>query len=257
MDRRKIFKGCLAAVVLAASACTTHYEMSGVERTRILVDSRYDAVPDAQAAAFLSPYRQHVDSMMNPVVGRTARYLERGRPEGLLSNLLPDILVWASSQYGERPDFGVYNYGGIRAALPAGDVTLGDVLDVAPFENKICFGTLKGSDVLALFQQFMGMGGQGVSHGVRIVYDKNLQLRSAAINGKPVDPEASYRFVTIDYVAQGNDKMEAFQRKTDYVAPQDASNNSREIINNYFREKAAKGELVDAEIEGRIIIEDQ
>ena len=32
----------------------------------------------------------------------------------------------------------MYNKGGIRADLTKGDVTYGDILDVAPFENKIC-----------------------------------------------------------------------------------------------------------------------
>jgi len=201
--RKKLVWGGMIALLSLVTSCHTSYQMSGIERTRILVDSRYDQEPDARAEAFLLPYRLHVDSVMNPVVGYTARYLERGQPEGLLSNLLPDILVWASDKYGEKPDFGVYNYGGIRGAFPAGKVTLGDVLDVAPFENKICFGTLRGSDVLELFGQFALMGGQGVSHGVYIVYDKQGKLVSATIHGKPVDPEAKYRFVTLDYLAHG------------------------------------------------------
>ena len=138
-------------LLLTTVSCRSHYQLSGVQRTRMLVDKRYDQQPDQQAAAYILPFKQHVDSVMNPVVGRTARYMERGIPEGLLSNLLPDILVWASPRYGEKPDFAVYNYGGIRAALPAGDVTLGDILDVAPFENKICFGTLSGKTCSSFF----------------------------------------------------------------------------------------------------------
>ena len=249
------FFGC-AAILLLTASCHTHYQLSGVQRTRMLVDSRYDQQPDAQAAAYIIPFKQHVDSMMNPVVGRTARYMERGTPEGLLSNLLPDILIWGSQRYGETPDFAVYNNGGIRAALPAGDVTLGDILDVAPFENKICFGTLSGKDVLELFQQFSTIGAH-VSHGVCIVYDKDLKLREATINGKPVDPEGSYRFVTIDYVAQGNDGLTAFKKKTDFKPHTTAADNSRVIITDYFRDKTAKGEVVDAEIEGRIQIENE
>ena len=65
------------------------------------------------------------------------------RPESDLSNLLADILVWAAKDYGESPVLGIYNMGGIRADLTKGDVTYGDVLDVAPFENKICFTTLR------------------------------------------------------------------------------------------------------------------
>lgn len=243
-----------AALLSVTVSCRSHYQLSGVQRTRMLVDSRYDSQPDQQAAAYIIPYKQQVDKQMNPVVGRTARYLESGIPEGLLSNLLPDILMWASSRYDEKPDFAVYNHGGIRAALPAGDITLGDILDVAPFENKICFGTLSGKDVLQLFQQFTIVGAH-VSHGVRLVYDKNLKLLEATIGGKPVDPEASYRFVTIDYVAGGNDGMTAFKNKTDFRACTTPADNSRDIITDYFRDKMAKGEAVDAQLEGRVRFE--
>ena len=133
------------------TSCRSHYVMSGIERSRILVDSRYDALNDAQVDAFMAPYKHVVDSMMSPVVGEVARYMAAHRPESELSNLLADILMWAAERYNEKPVFGVYNMGGIRAGLAKGKVTYGDVLDVAPFENKIAFLTLSGEKVLELF----------------------------------------------------------------------------------------------------------
>ena len=254
MKTKNILFIAFAVLLTTMGSCRSHYQLSSVERTRMLVDKRYDQQPDANTAAYMAPYTQHVDSLMNPLVGRTARFMERGTPEGLLSNLLPDILVWASDRYGEKPDFAVYNNGGIRAALPAGDVTLGDILDVAPFENKICFSTLSGKDVLELFQQFTIIGAH-VSHGVRLVYDKNLKLLEATVNGKPVDPDGSYRIVTIDYVANGNDGLEAFKKKTGFKPHTTPADNSRDLIIEYFRDKMAKGETVDAQIEGRIQFE--
>ena len=115
MKTKSVFLALAALVLL--SGCKSHYQLSNVSRTRILVDKRFDQQPDAVAAAYLIPYTQHVDSLMNPLVGRTAEYLDRGIPEGLLSNLLPDIFMWASSRYNEKPDFAMYNYGGIRAAV--------------------------------------------------------------------------------------------------------------------------------------------
>lgn len=116
-----------------------------------LVDKRFDQNPDAQAAVFIAPYKHKVDSIMSPVVGETAHYMAAGRPESELSNLLCDILVWAGKDFEEKPVFSVYNMGGIRAALAKGKQTVGDVNDMAPFENKICFLTLTGKDVLELF----------------------------------------------------------------------------------------------------------
>lgn len=242
-------------VGMMIASCRSHYVMSGIERSRILVDSRYDALNDAQADAFMAPYKHVVDSMMSPVVGEVAKYMAAHRPESELSNLLADILMWAAERYGEKPVFGVYNMGGIRAGLAKGKVTYGDVLDVAPFENKIAFLTLSGEKVLELFRQMASSGGEAVSHGVQLVITKDHQLKSAKINGEDVDPNASYRIVSIDYVIQGNDRMEAFKAKTNVNSPQEERNNLRYIIMDYFREQMQQGQVVDREIEGRIIVE--
>lgn len=244
-----------ALSVLLLGSCRTQYELKSIERSRILVDARYDAQPDEAAAQFLAPYKSKVDSVMGPKVGRSARYMTAQRPEGTLSNLLSDILVWASKDYGETPDFGVYNMGGVRADLPAGDVTYGDVLDVAPFENKIAFVTLTGQDVLDLFSQMAGRGGEGVSHAVRLVISKAGKLVSASVNGEPVDVQRKYRVATIDYLLGGTDKMVAFKLGTEVNSPSDVSNNTRFIIMNYFRDMEKQGKVVDAQIEGRITVE--
>ena len=247
----------IGAVVVGMmiTSCRSHYVMSGIERSRILVDSRYDALNDAQADAFMAPYKHVVDSMMSPVVGEVAKYMAAHRPESELSNLLADILMWAAESYDEKPVFGVYNMGGIRSGFAKGKVTYGDVLDVAPFENKIAFLTLSGEKVLELFQQMALSGGEAVSHGVQLVITKDHRLKSAKINGEDVDPNASYRIVSIDYVIQGNDRMEAFKAKTNVNSPQEERNNLRYIIMDYFREQMQQGQVVDREIEGRIIVE--
>ena len=254
MHTHHIYIAALAAVTAVLGSCATRYQLTGISRSRILIDSRYDATPDAQAAAFVKPFAAQVDSTMSPVVGRAARYLAKSRPEGELSDLLPDILLWAAPRFGEKPDFSVYNYGGIRAAIAAGDVSVGDILDVAPFENKICFLSLKGTKVKELFTQIAARFGECVSHGVRLVIGPDSTLVSATLHGRPIDDAATYRIATLDYVAQGNDGMTAFKAKTDVRAPQDEANNVRYLIMDYFREKAAKGEEVDCPTEGRITV---
>ena len=244
----------LATMAMLASGCQSHYEVASVQRSRILVDARYDANPDEQAAEFLKPYKHVVDSIMGPVVGRSAKYMTAQRPEGELSNLLADILVWAAKDYGEKVDFGVYSMGGVRADLPKGTVTYGDVLDIAPFENKIAFGTMTGAEVLELFGQMAAVGGEGVSHSVRMVITKDGKLESATINGEAIDPAKEYRLTTIDYLLGGTDKMEAMKKCRNVNAPKDASNNSRFIIMNYFRDMQKQGKEVNAEIEGRVTV---
>ena len=246
----------LPVVVLTAlfSACASHYQVTGVSLTRILVDTVYDAHPDETAVAFLAPYKHQVDSVMGPVVGIAACDMAANRPEGNLSNLLPDIFVYMAKYYQETPDFSVYNMGGIRAALTKGEVTYGDVLDVAPFENKICFLTLTGEKVMELFSQIAKRGGEGVSRGVQLVITREGELVSARLHGKEIDPQADYRIATIDYLIQGNDGMPALASGFNLNTPKDKKNNVRFIIRDYFHEMLMKGETVDAKVEGRIVV---
>ena len=241
-----------ALLAMMAAGCTSHYEIASVSRQRLLIDNRYDRQPDADAAAFLAPYKAKVDSVMSPVMGIAARDMDKRRPESEISNLLPDILMWASRDYGEQPDFAVYNIGGIRAALSKGTVTYGDINDIAPFENKIAFTTLTGAKVLELFQQIAHRGGEGVSHGVELVITKDGQLVSARLNGQEIDPQRQYRAVTIDYIVQGNDGMPAFRDGTNLRSPQGELDNSRFLIMNYFKAMHAQGKVVDGKVEGRI-----
>ena len=256
MNHRLLFSGFIAALLMSSCA-PKHYQLKGVERSRIIIDSRYDQNPDQAAAKFLEPYKRVNDSIMGPVVGQVAHNMHVARPESDLSNLLADILIWAAKDYNEQPVMAVYNKGGIRADFTKGDVTYGDVLDVAPFENKICFTTLTGEKLMELFRQIAHRGGEGVSKGVELVIKmdetgKTGELVSAKLHGQEIDPQAEYRITTLNYVLEGNDGMSAFLDGTNSVRPEEASNNTRFLIMNYFREMQAKGIVVDAQVEGRI-----
>ena len=243
----------VAAMALLMVSCSTPYRMTGIERSRILIDSRYDRQPDAAAQAFIAPYQHTVDSMMKPVVGKVAKYMAANRPESPLSNLLADILVWGGKEFNEKPDLAVYNMGGIRAALAEGDVTWGNIIDMAPFENKICFLTLSGKKLLELFGQMASRGGEGVSHGVELTISER-KLLSARLHGKEIDPQANYRVATLDYLAQGNDGLTVFKEGTNVVSPQEERNNVRFVIMEFFKETNSEGRVVDAKVEGRVVV---
>ena len=255
MRKLRLYDGVFTALLLVSCA-PKHYQLMNVERTRIIVDSRYDQDPDEAVVKFMAPYKQVNDSVMRPIMGKVARNMHPERPESNLSNLLSDILVWASKDYNEEPVLGVYNMGGIRADLTKGDVTYEDVLSIAPFENKISFVTLTGEQLMKLFSQIAARGGEGVSKGTELVITKDNKLVSARLHGQEIDLKGNYRVTTINYLLEGNDGLTTFIEGYDKVAPQDPSNNSRFLIMNYFRDKQAKGEVVDAQVEGRITIKD-
>ena len=255
--RSKLYLLGAFASLTIASCAPKHYHLTGVERSRIIIDDRYDQNPDEKATAFLAPFKKVNDSIMAPIVGQVAHNMHATRPESDLSNLMSDILIWASRDYNEQPDLAVYNMGGIRADLTKGDVTYEDVLSIAPFENKICFVTLSGEQLMQLFRDIAARGGEGVSKGCELVITKadiGGELVSARLHGQEIDPKADYRIVTINYLLEGNDGMPALRQGKDIVSPKEASNNTRFLIMNYFKDKQSRGEIVDSKVEGRIVV---
>ena len=65
----KIYLASAVMLLMASPAFAQKYKVAKVERTRILVDQKWDALPDAEAARFIAPYKSKVDSIMGPVVG--------------------------------------------------------------------------------------------------------------------------------------------------------------------------------------------
>jgi 2',3'-cyclic-nucleotide 2'-phosphodiesterase (5'-nucleotidase family) len=82
------------------------------------------------------------------------------------------------------------------------------------------------------------------------------RLLSARLNGQEIADNETYRIATLDYLAQGNDKLLAFKKGTNLNSPQTTENNVRFIIMNYFREQKRMGKAVDAQMEGRIVIKE-
>lgn len=77
-----------------------------------------------------------------------------------------------------------------------------------PFYNYIDVIDIKGSDLLDAFDVTAVAGGQGISSNVR--YTANPKAKKASnitIDGKPIDPNRTYRLATIDYLSNGGDYM--------------------------------------------------
>lgn len=89
----------IVAGIFMFSSCHSGYSLASVEGSRIEVTAALDANPDSAAIAVLAPYQKTVDSIMSPVIGQSARFMDRFRPESELSNLVADILRYSASAY--------------------------------------------------------------------------------------------------------------------------------------------------------------
>lgn len=245
---------CGALLALSLAACRPAYEVVAVEGGRISVDSTWDAQPDAEAVALLAPYKAHVDSIMNAVVGTAALSMDRFRPESPLSNLIADVLRQsADCVLGKPADVGIMNIGGIRNSLTKGDITTANVYEILPFENALCVLTLKGSVLKQLFDNLAARHGEGVS-GIHLEITKDGRLLDGSVNGQPVQDDKDYTVATIDYLTEGNDGLTALPLAHEKVCPQGAV--LRDLFMDYVKTQAAAGKPVTARIEGRIVVKE-
>jgi 5'-nucleotidase len=117
------------------------------------------------------------------------------------------------------------NPGGIRASLPyansaggeaPGQLTYGECFTVQPFNNLVVTQTFTGAQIKdVLEQQFVGFSGQTVqrilqiSAGFTYSFDASRPVGSrvsaVALTGTPIDPAATYRVTTNDFLANGGD----------------------------------------------------
>ena len=114
----------IAAGIFMFSSCHSGYSLASVEGNRIEVTAALDANPDSTAIAILTPYQKTVDSIMSPVIGQSARFMDRFRPESELSNLVADILRCSASAYRPHSRRGGDEYGGTTYGFARGGYNL-------------------------------------------------------------------------------------------------------------------------------------
>lgn len=239
--------------VLCLAACHPRHEVAHVSGTRHEIGAALDSVPHALATEYLTRFQEEVRRIQAPVLGVSKQYMEAGRPESLLSNLTADILREASLKYGGAiADVGIMNMGGLRSSLPEGNITVGDVYKVFPFENKLFTLTLTGEQLLDLFRHFAAVGGQGISGAEIVIGQANGQpcLAQATVGGKSIRKDKTYRIATIDYLAEGNDGMSTLRDGTERRLFDTLT--LRQVVTNYFMEQTKQGNMIESRLEGRI-----
>ena len=215
---------------------------------RIEITSDLDATPSAEAANIVAPYKASVDSMMAPPLGLSRVAMSPKRPESLLSNWAADVMIEGGTATGLEPaDMGLVKIGGLRNNMPEGIVRRGDIMLISPFENYVVVLEMKGMDLLELMRNIAAVKGEGVSSSVRMEISPDGDLLSCTIGGKEIDPNRIYTVATIDYLAEGNDKMYALKKA---VKRHDIGILARDIMMEYV----IKHRVIDSKIEGRIII---
>lgn len=245
----KIFKlkAFLIPVAVAMFAgCQSHYALVKSGRGEYHIDSTLK-VDSGVIRAYL-PYKQKMEAQMSAVLGQSAFEMEPNYDrESLLGNFYADATA-AEARKIVNFDFAIpTTKGGLRNAIPKGNIALNTIFELMPFENELVLLKLKGADVQQLLNFIAASDGQPVN-GLRLKI-KDKQPVEVTINGKPFDPNNTYTVLTSDYLANGGDNTKGMtlpiERKTVGLRVRDA-------LISYVKQQTAAGKTINAQLDGRI-----
>lgn len=188
---------------------------------------RFEPRPDVRGyvARYVDAAKEHsqrrVGALSGPAEKGAAAAIDQG---GRLGALIADAQLAATASVGAQ--IALMNPFGIRAALvPAtdGSVTFGALYAVQPFNNELVTQTMTGAELKALLEQSFADSGPeqflSPSAGFAYVIDRQApagrRVASMTLDGKPIDPAASYRVTTNSFLANGGDGFSELTRQRD------------------------------------------
>ncbi|MBS1773403.1 MAG: 5'-nucleotidase C-terminal domain-containing protein [Bacteroidetes bacterium] len=191
--------------LLLLAACSNQYHITGHSDKQYAVSN----TGDSNMLKFLQPYKQSMDSQFSVILGRCDTILYKSQPECTLGNFMVDAMTEALRKKDATIEAGVFNYGGIRLPyIGTGDITLGKIFELMPFDNLVCIIDIPGDTMLKFCNHIAAYGGWPVN-GIQFTI-KDKQAQQIVINGKPLDTHKTYHIAVNDYIAGGGDNCSFF-----------------------------------------------
>jgi 2',3'-cyclic-nucleotide 2'-phosphodiesterase (5'-nucleotidase family) len=233
-------------VIIFSGSCSPIHTVSSLQYTDYRIEKPSSV--DTGMLHFLQPYAASMNTTMNKVIGFTNESMNAKQPESALGNLLADcICTMAEKKFGKKVDAGFINQGGIRSYLPKGNITVGKIFEIMPFDNLVVIQQVKGSVFLEFLNKTAADGGWPVSAGIQLGI-KEKKIVQALINGKPLDENATYTIANSDYVANGGSDCAMLKN----IPKQDRGYLLRDAIIEYVSIFAQQGKPIEAKIENRV-----
>jgi 2',3'-cyclic-nucleotide 2'-phosphodiesterase (5'-nucleotidase family) len=161
---------------------------------------------DKQVRDIISRYGERLRKEMRTVIGRAAEDLDKGLGGGSLGAFVADVIRQRAEQTAGRPvHLALQNSGGLRRAISKGEITVGTIFEVMPFENQIVLCDLPGDIVLRLIERLVERATDQTSDalsGATIVACEG-KVKTALVEGRPIDPRRVYTLATSDFIQQG------------------------------------------------------
>ena len=245
------------SILLTFTFACKRAHVTGVNATYVEMNPGVEQ-GDSVIHALLNPYKLQLDSVMNEVVGQTAFSLpnEKGKTETLLGNFVADACLEEGNKNYHPADsrpaqIAIFNNGGLRASLPAGNVTKGNVYELMPFDNELVVVTLSGTKMWELIKFAASTGGLPIS-GMNVGMHPDKTPGTVLIQGVPFDSTKTYKVMTSDYLSNGGDKYAFFK---DPIASEKTGYLLRNAILESFNTARKAGKMITPVTDGRMYYE--
>jgi len=191
----------------------------------LLIDG--EVVEDEGTVARVAEMAKPLDEIRTKVVAVSGAVIEGNRDvcrvqECEMGNLIADAMLDRVADQGVS--IAIMNSGGIRASMDEGEVTMGEVLAVLPFQNTLSTFQISGADVVAALENGVRQveevkGRFPQVAGLKFTWDASKPANEGRIvevmvaNGDdwaPIDPAAMYGVVSNNYVRGGGDGYKMF-----------------------------------------------
>lgn len=227
-------------------SCRTAYQPTNADYVEYKISAQLPK--DSELISLTAPYRDSMNKIMSTVVGVAGETLERKQPESNLGNFMADMMLYAGNKlFGDTVDAAFVNYHGMRiTVIPKGEVTVGKIFELMPFQNLVVLQRVKG-DVLQQFLDLTAAEGGWPVAGIKMQI-VNKKATNVSVNDKPLDPAKFYNIVNSDYIATGGDNASMLQS----IPHESSGYLMRDAIFDYIKELQRQGKTISAKIENRV-----
>ncbi|MFC2094849.1 bifunctional metallophosphatase/5'-nucleotidase [Candidatus Bipolaricaulota bacterium] len=188
---------------------------------------------DSDMLELLAEYRPFIEELMTKIVGASEVALNGAREdirvrETNLGNLICDAMLWKTRSFDTT--LAIQNGGGIRASIPQGMITMGQVLEVLPYGNQITVIGLTGKHVWEALENGVSQIEDGSGRfphvgGMRFTFDSTAEpgsrvtavdiWDSASEAYTSIDADARYQLATNNFIAHGGDDYSMLAESSD------------------------------------------
>ncbi len=236
-----IFSGCQRQQKL---------DIQRIEGKQITIDEKLS--DEKNIDKFISPYRDSLQIQMNEILAYNPQELSKlsDLPETNIGNFMADLCYKIGNQKfneisHQNLDFVLFNFGGIRASIPRGDVKVRNAFEVMPFENEMVVVKLSYDKMQDLLQYLASNDkAHPVSYSLRLEI-KGDQISTVKINGKTLE-NRPYYVLTSDYLQNGGDHMTFFQDPLELYA-------LNYKIRDAILDELSLIDTIQANLDGRIV----